>query len=239
MPVFSVVIPVFNAARTLPRCLDSLLQQDFSDFEVIVCDGVSTDGSLEIARQHPIGAHVSSQSDRGVYDAMNRGISLARGEWLLFLGADDHLANAAVLSEIIPYCGGEEQLVLGNAVFEDLKHSRVPGFYRSELTSRILWRNTIHHQSAFYHRSLFENAFYDMRFSVLADYHFNLHLHRAKIAWKHVDVTVAVCGGGGVSKNFNAGLYKEEWRLKREVLGWPMAVIQLPWLAMKFLWKNL
>lgn len=103
MAFFSVIIPVFNASKSLSRCLESILSQSFNDIEVICVDDGSTDLSLEILREY---AHVDSrvkcfnQKNSGPSVARNKGLLEAKGEWILFVDADDYLCDNEALSVI-------------------------------------------------------------------------------------------------------------------------------------------
>ena len=106
-PLVSVIIPVLNGVRTLGDCLQSLIRQTFRSFEVVLVDGNSTDGSQELAKRLLTESRITfvleSKPDSGVYEAMNRGIELAKGEWLYFLGSDDQLFSPTALEEIEPH----------------------------------------------------------------------------------------------------------------------------------------
>src|SRR5258705_4079074 len=90
----SIVVPAFNAGATLKACLESVLRQSLQDKEIIVIDGGSTDETVEIIRDFsPRLATWSSEPDPAIYDAANKGLRCARGEWDYFLGADDLLSD--------------------------------------------------------------------------------------------------------------------------------------------------
>ena len=101
MPKVSIIIPTCNSAKTLSRCLDSVISQSFTDWEVLMKDGVSNDDTIIIASSYQDSRiRIYSEPDKGIYDAMNKGIDKAQGEWLYFLGSDDWLLNNCVLEEI-------------------------------------------------------------------------------------------------------------------------------------------
>ena len=98
----SIITVVFNSANTVRDALLSVAEQDHDDIEHIVIDGASTDGSVEVIRQHSDGvAHFISEPDRGIYDAMNKGIKLASGDVIGFLNSDDVYANKSIVSKIV------------------------------------------------------------------------------------------------------------------------------------------
>lgn len=97
----SVITVCYNSAKTLERTLRSVVEQDYQDVEHIVIDGGSSDGSADILAIYRTRlAHLVSEPDHGIYDAMNKGLALARGEIICFLNADDHYASPQVLSQV-------------------------------------------------------------------------------------------------------------------------------------------
>lgn len=122
-PRITVVTPVFNASETLEECILSVANQNYLNLEHWFIDGKSTDGSLEIIKRYAAQfPHIKciSEKDKGIYDAMNKGIDSSSGEWLYFLGADDVLMPD-VLNEV--FCGewiGDYDVIYGNVIF---KHS--------------------------------------------------------------------------------------------------------------------
>jgi glycosyltransferase involved in cell wall biosynthesis len=198
--------------------VDSVALQTYADREYLVVDGCSTDGTLDLLdRLSDRIDYWVSEPDRGLFDAMNKGIGLARGEWLLFLGADDELADEGALEACIEAlrqakAGGAPDPVLlyGDAVYSNGIR------FRSAFTARLLLRNTIHHQASLYHRSLFDGFLYDPSLHHVADYELNLllYLHRRPVL--RVDRLLARCGFGGVSSDYsNRGPMIQELNLIR------------------------
>src|ERR1700744_2888998 len=131
MPACSIVIPTYNAETTLSRALDSLLGQTFQDFEVLIIDGLSTDKTTAIigdyaARDKRI--RFISEKDNGIYDAMNKGIDLAKGDWIYFLGSDDQLYKKDVLASVFT---GEVNLS-SDVLYGDVYSPVFKGIYDGE-----------------------------------------------------------------------------------------------------------
>lgn len=172
MPFFSVIIPTFNSASTLRAALESVVNQSYQDYEVIIMDGLSTDNSLEIAagfKNEKI--KIFSEKDNGVYDAMNKAVDKARGEWLYFLGSDDQLYDSTIFSVIADTA--KEQglnLIYGDAYFTSRKIVYGDQFDRIRLKT-----HNISHQAIFYKRYLFERlGKYNTQFKIWADWDFNI-----------------------------------------------------------------
>jgi glycosyltransferase involved in cell wall biosynthesis len=101
-PLLSTVTVAFNAAATIERTIESVRAQTFRDREHLVIDGGSTDGTLAILRRHEPALRWISEPDGGIYDAMNKGVRLARGRWIHLLNADDEYAAPDVLAQAVP-----------------------------------------------------------------------------------------------------------------------------------------
>lgn len=100
--LISVIVAVFNGSRTLQRCMDSVARQSYPNKELIVIDGGSNDGTVDLIKQnHSKITYWVSEPDRGIYNAWNKGLTQAHGEWICFLGADDWFDDATVLSRVV------------------------------------------------------------------------------------------------------------------------------------------
>ena len=98
--MISIITVVRNGATTIEHTILSVLSQDYPDFEYVVVDGISSDGTLNILEKYSDKIRYVSESDAGIYDAMNKGISLAKGDWIYFLGCDDLFYCKSTLSNI-------------------------------------------------------------------------------------------------------------------------------------------
>ncbi|MGB0424580.1 MAG: glycosyltransferase [Flavobacteriales bacterium] len=237
-PQLSIVVPVFNAEKTLATCLESISNLSGIDAEIIVIDGHSTDKSLVILEQYISGIqHLIVEPDNGVYEAMNKGIRLAKGEWIYFLGADDYLNDVEVLRGML-IAKGEELLRIAGVEQFNASHSKVPQYYPAAFDKRLVWRNVSHHQGILYHHSIFENKIFNEELKVLADYSLNLELFNEGTRAKLFPGTLAKCAAQGISKNFQSSLYAEEWSFKKKLLtGWKKLVQPL-WLKAKKWYKR-
>jgi putative colanic acid biosynthesis glycosyltransferase len=205
-PLVSLIVVCRNPGPALRAALATAWAQTAAA-EVIVIDGASTDGTaawLETQRAR-LGSLVS-EPDAGVYDAMNRGLARAHGDWVLFLGADDRLAADGVLADAAGWLARTDAgVAAGEVAYTDGR------IYRMRARVNPLARNFVHHQGAFYRRALFaEHGGFDPTLAVMADYELNLRLWRRRVAFRPVPLRIAICGTGGLSDRGSWRGYREE-----------------------------
>lgn len=216
MPQVSIIIPSFNNLDLLQECIGSIEEQSFKDYEVFVIDANSTDGTLEYLQTLNAPYYWVSELDEGIYDAMNKGISMANGEWLYFLGSDDLLYNNLTLESIFGHkISSGISLIIGKVQYDYVIEDSIlikknNGVFIPSWSNNIWIKNTLHHQGVFYRRQLFEFQTYNTDYNVLSDYDFNLKLFKNKVNAKMVNEIMAISKTQGISKNYNWQLYKEE-----------------------------
>jgi Glycosyl transferase family 2 len=227
-PRISIITATFNAAELLPHTMSSIREQTTREFEWIVVDGNSTDGTQNFLRDNgDLIAHCISEPDQGIYDAWNKACALARGEWLLFLGAGDELAAPHTLAEcikILGTVGAETTLVYG-------RQKLLSSFKRTALeTCGVPWADIQDkweigrpalppHGATFHRKNLFTDAQpFDLRFPIAADSLFMLHaikLHAP--VFIPVDVTRATMGGVSFRLNTARQVSREIASINRDL----------------------
>jgi glycosyltransferase involved in cell wall biosynthesis len=210
-PSLSIVVACKNPGPRLAAALASVWAQLHVAPELIVIDGASTDGTrawLDAHRDRLAG--FVSEPDAGVYEAMNKGVARATGEWVLFLGADDRLAGDMVLSEASNWLKQTEAgVAAGEAAYDDGR------IYKLRSRVNPIARNFVHHQAAFYRRALFaENGPFDTSLAIMADYDFNLRLWKNRVRFKPLPLRIAACGVRGLSDAGRWRGYAEEIRVR-------------------------
>jgi len=189
----SIVTVVYNAVATLEETMLSVLNQDMRKVEYIVIDGASSDGSVDVIKKYgPQLSYWVSEPDRGVFDAMNKGVARSRGEWVYFLGADDVLMPN-IIDTILAKLANPLKIVFGDVLFDD------GHVMKSSLSIRTLMQNTVHHQGAFYNKTLFDDFIYDQRFESQADYELNLLIYLRNDNYLYVPILIAKYGTNGIS----------------------------------------
>lgn len=204
LPLISIIIATLNCVHTLQQCLDSVARQTYSPLELIVIDGGSTDGTIDILQTNtPRISYWESEKDRGICHAWNKGVSHAHGDWLCFLGADDRLWNDDVLERVARYLRDAYpsfRVVYGKvAVTNNLGEIlKIDGRPWEQCRADYRWQMTIPHPGTFQHRKLFDDRGFDESFRVAGDYEFLLRELKDHDA-RFVDVLVAGMRFGGVS----------------------------------------
>ncbi|MBM4406829.1 MAG: glycosyltransferase [Chloroflexi bacterium] len=233
----SIVTPVYNDVR-VARALDSVLGQRLQgELETIVIDGASKDGTLKILENYRSRLSVLlSEDDRGIYDAMNKGVQRATGEIVGILNADDRYADENVLQDVLKaFEDPSVQAVYGDLVYVDANDS-VVRYWRSVPYRR--WRFYLGwmapHPTFFVRRSLYQqHGLFDLKLGVSADYEIILRFlmkHRAKPAYVP-RVLVRMATGGNSNKSLRNILRGNKevlmsWRKNRLPMGYFVPVIK-------------
>lgn len=219
----SVIVATYDAAGTLRRCVESVLGQDHPGVELLIADGGSRDGTRDIIERHADRlAWWVSEPDSGLYNAWNKAIPHAKGEWICFLGADDVLATSGVVRQMLPFLAdavGRYRVVYGHleVIEEGGSISRSLGTPWSEAGPRFTSEMSIPHPGCLHHRSLFEeHGLFDESFRIAADYEFLLRELPGHEALFVADVTTVHMGAGGLSDDpaWMARLVRETHRAR-------------------------
>ncbi|MDD5216868.1 MAG: glycosyltransferase family 2 protein [Candidatus Omnitrophica bacterium] len=195
-PKISVILPNRNMGPALEKTIQSIIAQDYPNYELIIIDNCSKDNSLDVIKKYE--RHITywvSESDGGIYDGYNKGIKVATGDWLYFIGAGDYLLEPDVFRSVMTNIDGVD-IVYGNCYWGS--HDRLHGGKYSK------WRLINHnmcHQTIFYHRELFKkHGLYDTQYWIYADWVFNFKCwsdrHSKK---KYVDKLIVFYDGRGAS----------------------------------------
>ncbi len=225
-PLFSIMIPTYNVAGKLEATLDSVLSQTEKRFEIWVLDGASTDGTRRILREYEkMGVRWQSEPDSGVYDAMNKGVGLATGEFFYFLGAGDLMRPGALqtIAAALPPRGEGLRFVYGDMALPKGE------IYDGPFTKSKLRTENIGHQAIFYERGIFDLlGGYDLKYPVFADHVFNMRCFgEPRIAPHYVPCVVADYESGGLSCHGDEAYLRDRLKNLRQYLGlrqWMLAL---------------
>ncbi len=208
MPLISVIVAVYNGAPTLQQCLDSVSGQSYARTQLIVVDGASKDGSAKIieSNQHKIDYWVS-EPDRGIYDAWNKGLAQARGEWICFIGSDDYLWDSSVLqtmaNQLVRVPLGIRvvygQIMLLDSLGRELHTIGKPW---NQIQARFKELMCLPHPAVMHRKDLFaRHGNFDADFRIAGDYDLLLRELKQSDALFLPDIVVTAMRQGGISSN--------------------------------------
>lgn len=232
----SVITICKNDLEGLKRTVHSVVGQSFRDFEYIVVDGASNDGTIDFLNQQTSSNfNFISEVDSGIYNAMNKGISLAKGEYCLFLNSGDYLVNDDVLMSVFLQ-NKKGDILYGNMIIEEESGSRRHGKMPRELSVTHMIGDTLWHPVSFIRRNLFEKyGRYDETLKMVSDYDFFLKvicLH--KVTTSYLNIPIAVFNLKGFSSlPKNRKLLEEERKIVQKRY-FPEYVLQTAYRKIEF-----
>lgn len=196
---FSIVTVCFDSAAVLPRALQSLQAQTFGDYEWVVVDGASRDTTMAIVRGFDAARlNAISEPDAGIYDAMNKAIGRARGDYLYFLNSDDAFAGPQVLAEAAQAidAAGQPGLLIGRVNFVGGQGPALRSY--GHIGPHTVLYDSLCHQAVFTQRALFERfGRFDTGYRLAADFDWLARVIRARVPVAHSDLVIADFSAGG------------------------------------------
>jgi glycosyltransferase involved in cell wall biosynthesis len=200
----SVITINLNDAQGLETTIQSIVNQGYTDFELIVIDGGSKDGSVDIINNYSDRiSYWVSEADKGIYNAMNKGIAHAKGEYCFFLNSGDHFVSNKVLDLIFKEPINED-IIYGNLMVCDNVHKKtIRSVGKAALTFLDLYTSSLKHQATFIRRALFEKSgFYDEDLEILADWAFFLKTVGLEGATtKYLNIDISFFDDNGISND--------------------------------------
>ena len=194
----SIITVVFNGKEHIEATMRSVLGQDYPDLEYIVIDGGSTDGTVHVIRHHAARlAYWSSEKDRGIYDAMNKGLAVATGDWVLFMNAGDEFYSSKTVSSVFKAPAQDATVIYGGVEI------RYPDFIRVERPGKVakLWQGMqFSHQSAFIDRRYHQAHPFNISNRIAADLEFFYGAYQAGARFSETAEVVSRVITGGVSE---------------------------------------
>jgi len=238
----SVIVPCLNADATIANCINSILSEEYNNIEIIVVDGLSTDKTMNIVNSLIVDVDhkIISEKDDGIYDAVNKGIDMASGDYLIVLGADDVFYNNQVLNRVFLLDFKYADLIYGNVIFKSTNTK-----YDGKFNIIKLMTKNICHQAIFYHKSVHEKlGKYDTKYKTLGDMLFNIRCFESgDITIRYIDDIISIYNDKGYSSKNVDTVYWEDLtdNLKKycsdDVLNYQMTIRQMSALYNSRSWR--
>ncbi len=225
--LFSIITVSLNAKDLIADTINSVLSQDFDDYEIIVKDGCSTDDTVKMVPDDER-IRIIVEKDTSIYNAMNQAIREAKGEYLLFLNCGDKLYSSDVLSAVASEIKKQPENVI---MFGDsfAQNKGITTNYPQVITKRFLQTRTICHQASFIPKKSFELGLYDEKYKVVADWKHFLESYLAGYQFANVNKVICSYLGGGYSesekglalmKSERKEIVKQKYTKKERFLMW-------------------
>lgn len=212
---FSIVTVCYNAATELESTIESVLSQDYPNIEYIIIDGGSKDGSVDIIRNYANRlAYWVSEPDKGIYDAMNKGIAATTGDYINFMNVGDRFASSTVLSEVVKSLHNERpEVVYGDVIIRerDMEYLSRPKDIAKILPKRMAFC----HQATFVATNYIKQHLFDTSYICAADYNMFYNAYfKFNVQFQYIPVTIAVYDESkGFSKANLKITHRERYRI--------------------------
>ena len=192
----SIITINYNNCQGLYKTIESVVNQTYKGFEYIIIDGGSNDGSVDVIGQYAkIIDYWVSEPDKGIYNAMNKGIDVVKGEYCIFMNSGDCFCNNRVVEEVIGTLNGAD-IIVGNTILSDGKVKKS----LQNVTLKTLYADSICHQSAFILSSLLKKYHYDETLRIVSDWKFFLQtLILDNCSYKRIDNCVSIYDINGIT----------------------------------------
>ena len=237
-PKLSVITIVFNNVRDIERTMLSVINQTYSNIEYIIVDGLSTDGTLNVIKQYRDRIHtLISERDNGIYDAMNKGLAAATGDYVLFMNSGDEIYSANTVSAVFATATDADIYYGETEMINNAGHSL--GQRRHKAPRQFTWKSfkygmSISHQAIYIKRSLAQP--YNLKYQLSADIDWILQAaKKAKMIVK-VHQYVAKYLVGGMSKAKHKQSLLERFAIMREHYGWVPTLFNHAVIALNLSW---
>ncbi len=200
----SIITVCYNSAKTIEKTIESVASQTYQDIEYIIVDGKSTDESFSIfSKYNDVISKVLSEPDEGIYDAMNKGLELATGDYLMFLNSDDQLYDEDVIEKVAQACMQGSDIVYGNLCHLDNQSGKKQIRRHNKLNKIYLIKNTPCQPATLYKKEVFDRVgFFNTDFKIVSDQEWFLRaFFKFGITSRYIDYTLNIFNQGGVSTN--------------------------------------
>lgn len=199
-PLISVITVVFNAEKFIEDAIQSVLKQDYTNIEYIIVDGNSTDSTLEIIKKYEKAiAKWISEPDKGIYDAMNKGVRMCSGDYIIFLNADDYFLKDDSLSKLVDKTGQNVDIVYGNLSMINADGKEIDRLDSEISKYSFYFSFGINQQSSIVKTSLFSKyGCFNTKFIGAADYEWFARVlkhNQVNAVYQNYDISVFRIGG--------------------------------------------
>ncbi|MGN0243005.1 MAG: glycosyltransferase family 2 protein [Lachnospiraceae bacterium] len=221
MKLISVITVCLNVEEEIKDTIQSVLEQDFDNFEYLIQDGMSSDRTLTVVESYApafsekgIPFRIITKKDQGIYDAMNKAVKEAQGEWLIYMNAGDCFADGKVLSRV----GRNETLETADIVYGDeiLRNNDMYMYKKARPLEAMRFGMPFRHQSAFTRKALLDVTPYSIKYRMGSDYFFYLQMYYEGKKFAYLPMVISIFDVNGISSDIRA-LIQERLEIYEEM----------------------
>lgn len=199
----SIITVSYNAVKTINQTIKSVMDQTYTNIEYIIIDGGSSDGTIEIIKNYADRlTYWVSETDNGIYDAMNKGLKKASGDFVYFIGADDCLIDDDIIRKVVDILKKNDEVdILSGTVWMVDEKTKLQRLWQNNVSKeKIMQGYMVHHQGLFTKRKILEKYPFNLKYKIVSDYEFVLNTYFDKtIKYKYVATPIAFYSLGGIS----------------------------------------
>lgn len=214
----SIVTIVRNDSKSIASTIESVAAQTYPNCEYLIIDGASTDGTMDIIHQNEEAIDlIISEPDMGIYDAMNKGIAKATGEYIIFMNCGDRFSGRNVVQSFIEQLATSKQAAVYYGDALELDQNNQLRLKPSRNHKLIPYGMFTHHQSMFFKREAIADG-YNTRYRLAGDFELVARLYKNGFTFQHMPLTVCIFQQGGLSQSEAENAREEVWIIQRNVL---------------------
>ncbi len=205
----SIITINLNNCKGLQKTIDSVITQTFTDYEWIIIDGGSTDGSKALIEQYANHfAYWVSEPDKGIYNAINKGIAKAKGEYIQILNSGDYLFEDSTLEQLF-INHYDADILYGNAICLYPDGTKLDKKYPDTVSLNYFIHDVINHQASFYRRQVFDGHPYNEKYLIAGDWAYCIEAVCRGLRFQHIPQTIVYYDNSGISSQWSERQIKE------------------------------
>ena len=210
----SIVVVSFNSKKELIKTLKSINLQTYKNFQIIIVDNISTDGSKEFLNKNKnLYSKLSHKKDKGIYDGMNVGINTSDGEWILFLNSGDIFYSKNVLKKISKNLISKNEIIYGDTVVHNQKTKYI---WKASVFKNLLFKMPFCHQSVFVKKKILKKYNFDLRYKIASDFDLFYKLFKKKYIFFNSNTIISEVVSGGLSDTKRNNVFTEYKKINQK-----------------------
>ena len=209
----TIVSVVFNAVNDIEKTIQSIINQTYNDIEYIIVDGESSDGTIDILKSYE--SKISKliiEKDKGLYDAMNKSLDFATGDYLIFINSGDTFVTPYVVEGVVNSLKFNDAVYYGDVIFLNTKEKSAT-FFGGYFGKHRLCMKNICHQAIFYPKSVYKTRKYDLTYKIFADYIYNISLKADNVRFIYLKKIISFFELGGLSSTGDEQITKHKGKI--------------------------